>query len=726
MNRTAWKTRPMRMVRYDRLGEMLPSDPKALAEHARTIGQRMHANLEWVMATPGSAPGLSYLANFQTDRFEVNPAIGETDPIRSYVPLAHEVGVMVFAYINLHWYSYAFTDEHLDWEQRLASGEGYGRKNPLYGDGATLCINSGWREFAFGMIEEAMKTGIDGVFLDGPVVYPGCCYCEACQAKFGAQHGGTIPEEEDWHDPRWKQFVQFRETSMADFLDDARKSARSVNPDGGVFCNAGNWAYGNAVARNPWVLEDHQDITGAEAFFHLRREGVAHTLDSAQSAKFLRAGKNPAVVFTHHCLGAWHYLGMPDLEMRRAFYQIAACGASNWLAVFAPALDHQEEKTLKPVTESYGFLSRHEDLLVGVDSAARTALVHSKATSLSYLSPRVGARAEVHESDLIMHVQQTDASDLKALKQACDQLCGDEFSGFFYGLTRNHIPFDVVRDVDLHQDGLGRYDTVVLPNIACLDPAWCDALVAFARRGGTVIGSFESGQFDASGEPASGDFLRELFGVAEVVGTFAPAAFEEYIQVTAEGAEVFDGYIDGELIPRYRAALKVRPAAGAGVLAWLMQPIGQVYLAPKPPSEFPAILLNRVGSGHGVLLTGTFGESYHSFGFLEYEQVLDGLLRRLPTSRAQIQTNAPSTVQMELWQREGELLLHLVNNSGDMRRPIDHIHPVPGVRVELPGVTATSVRSARGAAVALDAGNDGSILQLDLTDQYDILTIGTV
>ena len=46
------------------------------------------------------------------------------------------------------------------------------------------------------LIEEAMKTGIDGVFLDGPVVYPGCCYCEACQAKFQAQHGGAIPEEE--------------------------------------------------------------------------------------------------------------------------------------------------------------------------------------------------------------------------------------------------------------------------------------------------------------------------------------------------------------------------------------------------------------------------------------------------------------------------------------------------------------------------------------------------
>jgi hypothetical protein len=75
--------------------------------------------------------------------------------------------------------------------------------------------------------------------------------------------------------------------------------------------------------------------------------------------------------------------------------------------------------------------------------------------------------------------------------------------------------------------------------------------------------------------------------------------------------------------------------------------------------------------------------------------------------------------------RDGELLLHLVNNSGDMRRPINHIYPAPGVRIELPGVSATSVCSARGTEVTLEAGSGGAILQLDLTDQYDILTIGT-
>ncbi len=722
----SWRDRPLRMVRFDHIGAMLPADPQALEAHARLVADELHANFEWVMANPGAAPGLAHLANFQTERFAVNPAIGAGDPIRTYVPLAHARQITVFAYLNLHWYSYAFADQHPDWEQRLATGEGYGRVQPLYGNGTTLCVNSPWRDFAFAMIEEAMKTGIDGVFLDGPVVFPGCCYCGACRARFRELHGAEPPPAEDWREPRWRQFMRFREDSMAAFLAGARAAVQRVNPAGGVFCNAGNWAYGNAVARNPWVLERHQDLTGAEAFFHLRREAVPHVLDSAQAAKFLRAGRNPAVVFTHHCLGVWHYLGMPDLELRRAFYQVAACGASNWLAVFRPAWERQREKTFRTVRDTYGFLRAHEELYIGATSAARTALVHSQATSLAYLSPRAAARVEVHEQDLAMHVEGKTAADVTALKRACDSLCTDEFAGFFYCLTRNHVPFDVLRDADLQPEVLRRYDTVVLPNVACLEAGWCAALLDFARRGGTVLASFETGQFDADGEPAGGDFLRALFGIETVEGSMAPAAAEEYLEISPAGAAVFAGLAAGELVPRFRAVLRVRAVPAARALCHLMEPIGQVYAPLRPATAYPGILDHAVGAGRGVFFAGAFGESYHSFGFLEYEQLLGDLLHRLPGARPQIVTDAPATVQMELW-RQGEQrwLLHLVNNSGDMRRPIARILPVPPLRLELPGVHAVRAASVQGAPLTLAPTAGGCTVHLELADQYDVVILET-
>ncbi len=715
--------RPIRMVRFDRLGEMFSADRADLERHARLVREELHANLEWVMGTPGSAPGLAYLANFQTTRMEVNPAIGDQDPIRAYVPVAHRVGITLFAYLNMHWFSYEFAARHPGWEQLLADGTPYGRQFPLYGDGTTMCVNSGWRDFAYDMIEEAMKTGIDGVFLDGPVVYPGCCYCDACRRKFKEQYGADIPTEEDWRNPLWKKFLRFRERSMAEFLRGARDRVRKVNPRGGIFLNAGNWRYGNAVARNPWELEDYQDLTGAEAFFHLRKEIATYMLDSAQAAKFLRAGKNPAVVFTHHALGVWHYIGLSPLELKRSFYQSAACGANNWCAIFHPSLERQPDKTLPAVAESYGFLEKHEELFTDVTSAARTALVHSSATSLSYLSPRVAPRAEMQEQDLILSTAIASAEDTRTLKRACDQLCSDEFTGFFYALTRNHIPFDVLRDLDLRPEVLARYETVILPNVACLGTEERRALLAFVHNGGTLIATFETAMYDEEGQPADGDFLREAFGIERVAGSFRPAAAEEYIEISEQGSQVLTGFASGEIVPRYRLVLKVLPTADAQALCYVMEPISKVYAPLKPRTDYPAILIRQVGRGMGMYISGAFGETYHHFPFLEYEQMLAALLhyRRTP----QILTDAPPSVQMELWRKGNLLLLHLVNNSGDMRRPMGYIHPVHGMHITLDRTHADAVHSARGTPVRFENGERGVTLEIDLEEQYDIVIVTT-
>ena len=713
---------PIRMVRFDQLGEMFSADRDELERHANLV-RELHANLEWVMGTPGSAPGLAYLANFQTARMKVNPAIGDRDPIRAYVPIAHRAGITVFAYLNMHWYSYEFAARHPGWEQLMADGTPYGRRFPLYGDGTTMCVNSEWRNFAYDMIEEAMKTGIDGVFLDGPVVYPGCCYCDACRRKFKEQYGADLPEEEDWRNPLWKEFLRFRERSMADFLRGARERVHMVNPQGGIFLNAGNWRYGNAVARNPWELEDYQDLTGAEAFFHLRKEIATYILDSAQAAKFLRAGKNPAVVFTHHALGVWHYIGLSPLELKRSFYQSAACGANNWCAMFQPALERQPEKTLPAVAESYGFLEQHQELFTDVTSAARTALVHSQATSLSYLSTRVSPRAEVHEQDLILSTVATGAEDTRALKRACDQLCSDEFTGFFYALTRNHVPFDVLRDLDLRPEVLERYDTVILPNVACLGADARRALLDFARRGGTLVATFETAMYDQEGNPADDDLLREAFGIERIVGSFRPAAVEEYIEVAPQGARLLQGFAAGEILPRYRVVLKVQPTADALPLCYVMEPISRVYAPLKPRTDYPAVMLRPVGQGTGVYMAGSFGETYNNFAFLEYEQLLSALLNHCRTP--QISTDAPPSVQIELWRKGDDLLIHLVNNSGDMRRPMGYIHPVHGMHITVNRVYADAVNSARGTPVRFENGEQGVTLTMDLKEQYDIVVIST-
>jgi hypothetical protein len=206
-----------------------------------------------------------------------------------------------------------------------------------------------------------MKTGIDGVFLDGPVIYPDACHCDACKAKFASRYGADIPTVEDWSNPDWLHFVEFRNESLAEFMADSRAAAKSVNPDGVASLNAGSWQANTwRFGRGIDALGPFEDFNGAEAFFHPGpRE---HTLLAwTATAKYMVAGGKPAVVFSHHALGSWHYIPLPKFEAELAIAQTVACGANPWIAVFDYALDHSRAAAVEPIKEMQSFLSSHEE-----------------------------------------------------------------------------------------------------------------------------------------------------------------------------------------------------------------------------------------------------------------------------------------------------------------------------------------------------------------------------
>lgn len=196
-----WWEKPVRMIRRDYLNDFacfFNADMDKLAWEARYLWK---ANCEWIMATPGCSPGTGHLTLFNSDRFEKFPGTGSRDILREYLPYARRHKIHIIAYINMHWYSYDFASQHPSWEQLLEDGTPYGRKHPLYGNGTTFCVNSPWREWAFDMIQEVMKTGVDGCFLDGPVIYPGACYCKYCIEKFRRFSGeNMLPIFSDWKD----------------------------------------------------------------------------------------------------------------------------------------------------------------------------------------------------------------------------------------------------------------------------------------------------------------------------------------------------------------------------------------------------------------------------------------------------------------------------------------------------------------------------------------------
>jgi len=87
----------------------------------------------------------------------------------------------------------------------------------------------------------------------------------------------------------------------------------------------------------------------------------------------------------------------------------------------------------------------------------------------------------------------------RAPQGALRPVAGPLVPGWFEALTREHIPFDVILDTALTDDGWPRYGTVILPNATCMSDEQLAALIRFAEGDGSLVATFETGQYDERG-----------------------------------------------------------------------------------------------------------------------------------------------------------------------------------------------------------------------------------
>ncbi len=688
-----WWERPVRMMRLDYISDLVRMKEADLDALARSKRDDWNINCEWVIGTPGIAPGLGHKVTFNTSKYEKYEALGDFDLIREYLPHARRYGIKVLAYLNMHWFSYEFAEEHPEWQQRLADGRAYGQVSPLYGGGTTFCVNTQWGEWSWDLIREVMKTGIDGVFLDGPVTFSGCCYCESCRKAFKAQYGTDIPEEEDWFDDRWKNFIEFRENSMAQYLSDSKKAMEDINPDGVIFLNAGSWHGGSwRVARNIEKVGDYQHFNGAESFFHpSNTTGTKAILEWALTAKHLMAGGKPAVVFSHHALGSWHYIPLPFIEAQLAVAQTVACGANPWIAIFDYALDHSREQAIAPIKEIQGFLAKNEEYYTSTLSEARVAVLFSSQSNTFYLSQLDDIYGDVVtgvERDLGVNLSSgTITRDWKKRKRVCDTIQGSEFYGWCVMLSRGHIPYDVILDKDLTSEGLAKYDVIVLPNSACLTDDQISALYAYVKDGGNLVASFETGSYDEKGNIREENALSDLLCISKIEGSMGTVVAEEYLKAK----ENFGCLRDGQFISKPLYSLKIVVGEKAAIPIKFLERIGKFYSAPKGESRYPGLVLSKYGEGNVAYLPYLLGTTYTNFKIEDHQALALATVKWSKNEDFEIFVDAPPTVQVELRSQNVEedkkrLLLHFVNNTGDMKRPMSTIIPIYGIKVVLPGV----------------------------------------
>jgi len=668
-------------MRWDYMQNIKALKNSDLDKLARMKKEEWNINCEWIVGTPGVAPGAGQLTTFKAEGFDTYPGLENFDCLREYLPHAHKYGIKLLAYLNAHWYSYEFADRHPGWEQLLSNGKAFGRLYPLYGGGTTLCINSPYRDWVFRLVKETMKTGVDGIFFDGPVVYAGCCYCQYCRDKFRKKYGKDIPVKENWQDDLWKNFVEFRRDSLAEFLGGARKIVKEINPDGVIFLNGGGWHVGGwRYARDIEKMEKHQDFSGSEQFFHTKTARTA--FDTSMVAKYLSSGKNPAVVFTHYCMGVWHYIPLMPAEIKLALTQSAANRANPWIALFDPMGNNKGAN--EPVAEIFGFIEKNEEYYSKTDTIARVALHISHQTSTYYVSQFEGLYKDTGTGkEEGLSIDQGTGElivDWQKRKGINELLLQNSYLGYMLSLIKNHKLFDIILDKDLTSGKLKGYETLILPNSACLSGTQKETIKEFVKNGGNIMASFETGFYDEKGNSVQDRQWQSFLGIEKIEGVLSSSGAGNYMAAEKR----FAGFEKGQLIENPFHSLQVKARNGVSTPIFQMKPLKTYYMPLEGISDFPALLIGKYGKGQVVYSPTTFEALYGEYKIDSPSKIINHLVDMLSSEKI-LEVEAPSSVEVEAYYQKAHsrYVIHLINCTGDMQRPINEFIPVFNIRLKL-------------------------------------------
>lgn len=612
--------------------------------------------------------------------------------LRRYVDECRQHGLRILLYMNCH----ILLDSQAERSQDWAQVDRQGQFHRPYGTYYASCLNASWAEFFLDSIRQLGEFDLAGIFLDGPTASD--CFCPACQNAYRAAHGGTLAEATP------AQVAAFTVRSRIAFTRRVYETVKAVNPNWLMYVNAGILHGGETAAEVAAMLQVN-DLIGTEGGFQFY--GPAKDVDlwhCGLSARALDAvaGDKRKVIFMAGDHKPWSWYLHTPAETRLCYASGLANGASVWYGIHCSS-DNLHSAAGDAAREMLAFDRKHARLYERTESLADVAVFHSFETAKHYTTT-------AQDSDLYRRHEAQAAAAIGNY--------GEAFQGAYGIAFRSGQPCDLVTELNLA--ALSRYAVVLLPTTACMSAATVAAIRDYVSGGGVVIADSQTSLFDAVFAPQADFQLAEVLGVS--VAGYQAYNMHDYFRFRA-AHDPFAG--EGvQHLPAPGVAVKVRPAADAEVLAELCPPLAGRYSGKPETPVLPFVIGHRFGRGYAYYLAGTFFQLYRAHGIVHYRRFIQGLLARHGKPVARV-SGLPESVEVTVRRVVGTdtILVHLVNYTGGMTRPIDTVTPVRGATLHL-AQAAAKVR-ALVAGRTLRPRADG-LLPLPDLHTYEVIRVDGV
>ena len=641
MDSEAWYKNPLRIGAMQwNLGDNALKAPEILKNGGFNTEQLLH-----IMAA-GDNIGLTV---FNRTR--------DGERLSEYMGLCRKQGIKTILYFNAHMMDADTFGQNSGWAQTDMAG----RPLEAYRKFILTCVNSSWRNWFMDSVRAALEYGIDGVFLDGPIFGREACGCDACSKLFENKYGHSVKSATGM------ELLGFKTESIAAFICEVRSVIKSVNAEVILYANSHGLS-ANITGCDIDAIYPYVDFLGTEGgFMFYGNPNEISIWHGSRNAKYLdeKAKGKPAVIFAAGNSCPWtRYMHTPE-ESRLLFASAAANGANVWYGIHGP-LDMLDTPGGKAAYEFNRFLACNEEYYMETQKLADMAILWSKATINAF-------PGSIQKTDFVEGEKIDTQYNLGSFL--------NEFNGFYEIMARNHVQFSIIDDKILEEEDISRFKLLVLPNVCCMGEAEAEKIKAYVKNGGTVLATSGTSFLDRKGKVRSEPVLADLFGITAVGEVMNYNAGCSYIRLS-EDKELQEGLSSGLTIG-CSTSVKCSYSGDAAIAGVQYVPMdgGYDYF---PTDSFPTIITRGFGKGRVIYVSGGLGEAYFKY-LPDALKTLGRNLLYLYTEPIIRIENAYESLEVEtrIQPDKKRILIHFVNYTGCMQRPINRIIPCSNIKIRL-------------------------------------------
>jgi len=683
MSDTLWWKEPMRVIQFNLQVKDTPGmNPAKIAKET----EEMAANV--VVMNVG---GIYAWYESKVKYHHINEYLPENrDLLKELIEEFHKRNIRFVARFD-----FSITDdttylEKPQWFARHRDKSPYYRGEKRMGDWSLFlntCSTGGYRneEVAVPVINEVLDNyDIDGIFFNAPSA--SACFCERCQEKYIEKYGKPMPDSDAEFEGDW--LSQCTKDNIAVIYKTIKAKRADVpmilyyHPNSVISKSFGRFDRDSIYDRYETadlICTESQDVLSKGV------NGIPDTIHPIVAMKSGQTEDGELLPFgiIHSCPGMdWRHVGLPEAEYLPWMCQVPASRGVIWHSLTGYNDTITDKRIIRAVTTVDNMIKKAEKDMKGAAGRAEVLLLGNGTAATG---------------------------------------------GWAEALVKSHIQFDFMFEYRMNKELMKKYPVVIAPEGFLAYEGVSDMIKEYVSDGGSLIA--ENTDFNSILNNS------DLLGVKKDinVGEFLYAS---YLRFEEEGAALKAG-MDTDKAAFRGVVSYCTPKDGTKILATLVPPFAPLEVAGAPPerssiptphTDIPLCILNEFGKGKVMFLPFSLNMLVTGYKMSDHYKMISNAFDFMLGRRRDLEVSVPSAVQVSMYAKEKQILVHFVNEIG--QRPLMENIPFHGLSFSVKLDNFQKVKNVRSVIgeekVSFKISGERVDVSVDKLEVWDMFSIDLV